>query len=35
VEREGRQQASVIFLNVVARDHFKEIGEVSRDDLAR
>ena len=31
----GDNTAEVIFLNTVEGDHFKEIGEVSRDDLTR
>jgi branched-chain amino acid transport system substrate-binding protein len=34
-DAKGDNTAAVIFLNVVEGDRFKEIGEVSRDDLAR
>jgi branched-chain amino acid transport system substrate-binding protein len=34
-DKKGDNTAAVIFLNVVEGDRFKEIGEVSRDDLAR
>jgi len=34
-DAKGDNSAAVIFLNVVEGDHFKEIGEVSRDDLTR
>jgi branched-chain amino acid transport system substrate-binding protein len=34
-DAKGDNTAAVIFLNVVEGDHFKEIAEVSRDDLAR
>jgi branched-chain amino acid transport system substrate-binding protein len=34
-DAKGDNTAAVIFLNVVEGDHFKEIGEVSRDDLTR
>jgi branched-chain amino acid transport system substrate-binding protein len=34
-DAKGDNAAAVIFLNVVEGDHFKEIGEVSRDDLTR
>src|SRR5262249_31090201 len=34
-DAKGDNTAAVIFLNVVEGDHFKEIGEVSRDDLPR
>jgi len=34
-DAKGDNTAAVIFLNVVEGDHFKEIGEVSRADLAR
>jgi branched-chain amino acid transport system substrate-binding protein len=34
-DAKGDNTAAVIFLNVVEGDHFKEIGEVSREELAR
>jgi branched-chain amino acid transport system substrate-binding protein len=34
-DAKGDNTAAVIFLNVVEDDHFKEIAEVSREDLAR
>ena len=34
-DAKGDNTAAVIFLNVVEGDHFKEIGEVSREDLVR
>jgi branched-chain amino acid transport system substrate-binding protein len=34
-DAKGDNTAAVIFLNVVEGDHFKEIAEVSRDDIAR
>jgi branched-chain amino acid transport system substrate-binding protein len=34
-DAKGDNTAAVILLNVVEGDHFKEIGEVSRDELVR
>jgi branched-chain amino acid transport system substrate-binding protein len=34
-DAKGDNTAAVIFLNVVEGDHFKEIGEMTREDLAR
>jgi branched-chain amino acid transport system substrate-binding protein len=34
-DAKGDNTAAVIFLNVVEGDHFKEIGEISREDLAK
>jgi len=34
-DAKGDNASAVIFLNVVEGDHFKEIAEISREDLAK